>query len=82
MTRSPLTRRREVHVYREAASRWWIVSSAGRRVSRHRRQATAVRAARRVAKRRRVDLSTHARTGRIRSKDSYGSESPQRDRDR
>ena len=72
--------RREVHVYRDAGGRWWRVASAGRRISRHRRQATATRAARRIAKRRRVDVNTHALNGRIRSKDSYGNESPRRDR--
>ena len=34
---------------------------------------------RRQAKRRRVDLVIHGRNGRIRSKDSYGNESPVRD---
>jgi hypothetical protein len=69
----------EVHVFRDAESRRWTVASAGRRRSRHRRQATAIRAGIRVAKRRRVDLVTHGRDGRFRRKDSYGNETRRRD---
>lgn len=70
------TRRgREVHVYRDATSRRWVVTRRRRRRSRHRRQDTAVRAARRLATRHRADVSIHARNGRIRSKNSYGNES-------
>jgi hypothetical protein len=69
-------------VYREAGARAWAVASAGRRHSRHRRQATALGAARRLAKRRHVDVNTHGQDGRIRSKNSYGNESPRRDRRR
>jgi hypothetical protein len=68
-----------VHVYRETGSSRWTVASGRRPLSRHRRQATAIGAARRAAKRRRVDLVTHARVGRFRRKDSYGNESPRRD---
>jgi hypothetical protein len=75
-----MKRRHEIHVYQEAGRRRWFVASAGRRRSAHRRQATARRAARALAKRRRVDVNTHARNGRIRSKDSYGNEAPRRDR--
>jgi hypothetical protein len=71
--------RHEVHVYREGESRRWVVASAGRRRSGHRRQTTAVRAGTRVAKRRRVDLVTHARSGRFRAKNSYGNETRRRD---
>jgi hypothetical protein len=69
-------------VYKEHAGSLWIVANGRRRVSRHRKQATAVRAGRRMAKRRHVDLVTHARSGRFRSKDSYGIESARRDRER
>jgi len=66
-------------VYRDGESRRWTVASAGRRRSRHRRQATAIRAGIRVAKRRRVDVVTHGRDGRFLRKDSYGNESSRRD---
>jgi hypothetical protein len=82
MTRRIIRRRREVHVFRDGASGQWVVARAGRRRSRHRRQATAVRKARPLARRYRVDVNTHGRNGRIRSKSSYGNESPRRDRDR
>ncbi len=48
-------------------------------ISRHRTQRNAVLAARRAARRGRVDLVTHARDGRIRSKDRYGNERITRD---
>ena len=80
------TRRRraraEVQVLRNAGSSRWIVASRGRTLSRHRWQRTAVAAAIRTAKRRRVDVLTHTRNGRIRSKDSYGNESRVRDSER
>ena len=41
-----------------------------------------MRAGARAARRHAVDLVTHGRNGRIRSKDSYGNESPQRDTER
>ena len=50
-----------------------------RDVSNHHTQATAVTAATRVARRNGVDLVTHGRDGRIRSKDSFGNESSARD---
>ena len=80
MTRPIDRRRREVHVYRDSDSGRWIVSSAGRRLSGHYRQATAVRAGRRAARKRRVDLNTHTLNGRIRTKDSHGNESSRRDK--
>ncbi len=70
---------REVHVYRDRLSGCWVVASGRRRHSRHRTQRRALVIGVRAAKRRRVDLVTHNRQGRFRSKDSYGSESPQRD---
>ena len=57
----------------------WIVASGARRLSRHRTQAAALRAAIRLARRRQVDVVTHGRHGRVRSKDSYGNESCVRD---
>lgn len=57
----------------------WYVAHEGRTVSRHRTQAQAMKAGRTVARRHRVDLVTWGVDGRIRSKDSYGNESPVRD---
>jgi hypothetical protein len=58
----------------------WIVSSASRRISRHRWQSSALHAANRLAWRRGVDVNIHGRNGRIRVKDSHGNESPRLDR--
>ena len=74
MTPRGRRRRHAIHVHREAGSNRWIVATAGRRRSRHRRQATAAGAARRLAKRRHVDVVTHGRNGRFRAKHSYGNE--------
>jgi hypothetical protein len=71
--------RQDVHVVREAGSRRWTVVTGQRRLSRHRRQATAVRAGVRAARRLHVELVTHGADGRIRSKNSYGYESPRLD---
>ena len=73
-----MTRRRDVHVIGNRV-RSWKVTQGGRTLSNHRTQETALTAARRVARRHRVDLVTHGRNGRIRSKDSYGNESAARD---
>lgn len=69
----------EIHVFRSRGKQHWIVASRGRTLSRHRWQRTAIGAAIRTAKRRRVDVVTHGFNGKIRSKDSYGNESPVRD---
>jgi len=73
-----MTTGRDVHVSANGVGRWSVTQS-GRTLSNHRTQATAVTAARRVARRTCVDLVTHGRDGRIRSKDSFGSESRARD---
>ena len=69
-----MTRHHDVHVSADRDLHRWRVTRGGRVMSRHRTQPTAVRTARREARRRRVDLITHGRDGRIRSKDSYGDE--------
>jgi hypothetical protein len=73
-----MTRRRNVHVIGNRVH-IWKVTQGGRTLSKHRTQTTALTAAKRVARRYRVDLVTHDRNGRIRSKDSYGNESAARD---
>ena len=72
-------RRRDVHVYPDAAGRGWDVSQGGRWLSRHRTQKVAIKAGKRHAQRWWCDLVTHGRDGKIRSKDSYGNESSVRD---
>ena len=57
----------------------WNVMRAGRRMSHHRTQKEAEAVGRSVAGRAQVDLVTHRRDGRIRSKDSYGNEGSARD---
>ena len=72
-------RRRDVHVVRDPERGMWKAKQGKRMLSRHRTQATAVRAGRRKARRDHVELVTHGRDGRIRAKDSYGYESRTRD---
>ncbi len=69
----------DVHISRDDTCRGWVCTEGRRRLSVHRTQAEAVNAGIRRAKRTRVDVVTHGRNGRIRSKDSYGNESPRRD---
>jgi hypothetical protein len=84
-----MTKQHDVHVVAEPERHSWKVTQ-GRRtcppkprrrrtLSHHRTQGGAVNAARREARRDRVDLVTNGRNGRIRSKDSYGNEGPTRD---
>ena len=68
-----------VHIVPHAGRARWIVSHGGQQVSRHRTQRKALKVGRRLARRRQVDLVTHGRDGRFRSKDSYGNETAVRD---
>jgi len=76
VTRRPAS---EVHVFRSVTTGRWVVRAFTTTERGYRTQADAARAGVRQAKRRRVDLVIHGRNGRIRSKDSYGNESPVRD---
>ncbi len=67
-----------VHVYPTADGRWGV-GWAGRVISRHRRQATALKAGRLRARVEHVELVVHGRDGRVREKDSHGRESDQPD---
>jgi hypothetical protein len=69
-----MARKHDVHVMPAATRGGWIVEHGRHRLSRHRTQRYAVKAGRLVARRAKVDLVTHGRDGRIRSKDSYGNE--------
>jgi hypothetical protein len=77
-----MTRKHDVHVSKSVGGTNWKVSQGGSTISTHRTQSTAVDSGRREAKRDRVDLVTHGRDGRIRSKDSFGNDPlPPRDRE-
>ena len=68
----------DVHVSRTANNRW-KVTQGGEKISTHGTQANAVERGKSEAKRDSVDLVTHGRDGRIRSKDSYGNETSRKD---
>ena len=57
----------------------WFVSRASGELTHHKTQAQAMKVGRRLARRYRVELVTLGVDGQIRSKDSYGNESPMRD---
>jgi redox-sensitive bicupin YhaK (pirin superfamily) len=69
---------RDVHVVGNSSG-GWRVTQRGRMLSQHRLQRRAVQAGTRVARRERLDVVTHARDGRVRSKDSHGNEGRARD---
>lgn len=75
-------KRGDVHVMTQRENAGWKVMQGHRTLSNHRMQRTAIAAGRRLARRNRVELVTHGRNGRIRSKDSFGYESPARDSER
>jgi Uncharacterized protein conserved in bacteria (DUF2188) len=77
-----MSKRPDIHVFADSVHYRWDVAQGGRTLSHHRTQMAAVDAGKRRARRDQVDLATHARDGRIRSKDSYGNESPARDTER
>jgi len=74
-----MTRSHDVHVTADRDRAVWKVTQGGRTLSNHRTQRTAVSAGTRRARRDHVDLVTHGRNGRIRSKESYGNERTNRD---
>ena len=74
-----MTTPHDVHVVAESGNTGWKVKQGGRTLSHHRTQMGAMKAATREARRDRVDVVTHRRDGRIRSKDSYGNEGSTRD---
>lgn len=67
------TRRKpDVHVSRDGNG--WKTSQGGDKQSHHRMQGAAIERGTQVARRDGVDLVTHGRDGKIRSKDSYGND--------
>ncbi|MDH4064720.1 MAG: DUF2188 domain-containing protein [Acidobacteriota bacterium] len=79
MSRRPPRRPSEVHVFRSATTGRWLMRAFSTKEHGYRTRTAAARAGMREAKRRRVDLVIHGRNGRIRSKDSYGNETPRLD---
>ena len=73
-----MSKQHDVHVTVNRVRRWKVMQG-GRTLSNHLTQETALSAARRVARRDGVELVTHGRNGRIRSKDTFGNESAVRD---
>jgi uncharacterized protein DUF2188 len=74
-------RSHDVHVSKQGPSSWKVTQDR-ERLSTHRTQANAIQRGTSEAKRDGVDLVTHGRDGRIRSKDSYGNDPlPPRDRE-
>ena len=84
-----MSRAHDLHIIRRGQSRRlgrsarrkaeWYITRSGRTLSEHRTQKYAMTVGRRLACRTGVDLVTHGRDGRIRSKDSYGNESSKSD---
>jgi Uncharacterized protein conserved in bacteria (DUF2188) len=76
-----MSKRKNVHVV--ARNDGWIIRKEGnsRATSLHKTQRDAVKAAREIARSNNVELVIHGRDGRIRERDSYGSDPlPPRDR--
>jgi hypothetical protein len=71
-----MPRTHDVHVLPDAFAGGWNVTRRGRRLRHCGTQEEATFHGRRFARRWKVDLVTHRLDGRIRSKDSYGNESP------
>jgi antitoxin HicB len=71
--------RGDVHVSKSGPR--WKVTQNSRTISTHQKQATAIARGQKEAREDKVDLVTHGRDGRIRSKDSYGNDpNPSKDR--
>ena len=74
-----MARADDLHIVPDPVSGKWKLVRAGRTLASHPTQEGVEGIGRRLARRNKVDLVTHGRDGRIRSKDSYGSESAVRD---
>jgi hypothetical protein len=71
--------KRPVHIVRNPDSNRWQVKQGGEVQSSHGTQKAAIDRGTSIARRDKVDVVTHGRDGKIRSKDSYGNESPIKD---
>ena len=66
-------RSHDVHVSKHGDSSWKVTQD-GERISTHHTQSNAIDRGREEARRDGVDLVTHGRDGKIRSKDSFGND--------
>jgi antitoxin HicB len=66
-------RKGDVHVSKGGAGVWKVTQNS-RTISTHQKQSTAIQRGQREARQDKVDLVTHGRDGRVRSKDSYGND--------
>lgn len=74
-----MTRRNsDVHISKDGNG--WMTTQGGVKQSHHHTQQAAIQRGTQIARQDRVDVVTHGRDGKIRSKDSYGSDpNPPRD---
>ena len=72
-------RRHDVHVFPNVRYDGWKVTQGKRILTRSRPWKSAMQVGIRRARRDHIELVAHSRNGKIRSKDSYGNESPTRD---
>ena len=71
--------KKDVHIVHKPDSTRWQVKQGGDVQSSHGTQRAAIDRGTSIARRDKVDVVTHGRDGKIRSKDSYGNESPVKD---
>lgn len=69
----------DVHVVKQKDGAGWDVKQGGDVKSSHRTQGKAIEKGVSIAKHDKVDVVTHGRDGKIRSKDSYGNETSKKD---
>jgi hypothetical protein len=67
--------KKPVHIVRKSDSTRWQVKQGGEVQSSHGTQKAAIDRGTSIARRDKIDVVTHGRDGKIRSKDSYGNES-------
>ena len=71
--------KKDVHIVHKPDSNRWQVKQGGEVQSSHGTQKAAIDRGTNIARRDKVDVVTHGRDGKIRSKDSYGNESRVKD---
>ncbi len=77
-----MNRHHDVHVFPNLLHGGWKTTRGKQILANHRPYKNALAVAIRFARKYRVDLVVHGRSGRIRSKDSYGNESAITDTER
>jgi len=74
-----MTKKGGVHIVAKSDSNRWQVKQSGEVQSTHGTQKAAIDRGTAIGRREKVDVVTHGRDGKIRSKDSYGNESKVKD---